>query len=227
MVTTLTKRMAEELSEYYTELGVAVCYLHSEINTLDRVKILRDLRLGKFDVLIGVNLLREGLDLPEVSLVAILDADKEGFLRSGTSLIQTSGRAARNVHGKVIMYADVVTHSMSRAIEETRRRRKIQQEYNQQNGITPQTILKPVDDTFLQMTQLDYSQISVVAEEIEEYSSAEEIRAEMTKLETQMRATAERFEFEKAAEYRDKIKRLKEIDLQLGFLSQRSDKQKK
>ena len=227
LVTTLTKRMAEELSEYYTELGVAVCYLHSEINTLDRVKILRDLRLGKFDVLIGVNLLREGLDLPEVSLVAILDADKEGFLRSGTSLIQTSGRAARNVHGKVIMYADVVTHSMSKAIEETRRRREIQQEYNQQNGITPQTIIKPVDDSFLQMTQLDYSQVSLVAEEIEEYSSAEEIRAEMTQLETQMRAAAERFEFEKAAEYRDKIKRLKEIDLQLGFLSQPSDKQKK
>ena len=227
LVTTLTKRMAEELSEYYTELGVAVCYLHSEINTLDRVKILRDLRLGKFDVLIGVNLLREGLDLPEVSLVAILDADKEGFLRSCTSLIQTSGRAARNVHGKVIMYADVVTHSMSKAIEETRRRREIQQEYNQRNGITPQTILKPVDDTFLQMTQLDYSQISVVAEEIEEYSSAEEIRAKMTQLETQMKAAAERFEFEKAAEYRDKIKRLKEIDLQLGFLGQRSDKQKK
>ena len=219
LVTTLTKRMAEELSEYYTELGVAVCYLHSEINTLDRVTILRDLRLGKFDVLIGVNLLREGLDLPEVSLVAILDADKEGFLRSGTSLIQTSGRAARNVHGKVIMYADVVTHSMSTAIEETQRRREIQQEYNQQNGITPQTILKPVDDTFLQMTQLDYSQVSAVAEELEEYSSAEEIRAEMSKLETQMRASAERFEFEKAGEYRDKIKRLKEIDLQLGFFS--------
>ena len=227
LVTTLTKRMAEELSEYYTELGVAVCYLHSEINTLDRVKILRDLRLGKFDVLIGVNLLREGLDLPEVSLVAILDADKEGFLRSGTSLIQTSGRAARNVHGKVIMYADVVTQSMSKAIEETGRRREIQQEYNQENGITPQTILKPVDDSFLQMTRLDYSQVSVVAEEIEEYSSAEEIRAEMTQLETQMRAAAERFEFEKAAEYRDKIKRLKEFDLQLGFLSQPSDKQKK
>jgi excinuclease ABC subunit B len=225
LVTTLTKRMAEELSEYYTELAVAVCYLHSEINTLDRVTILRDLRLGKFDVLIGVNLLREGLDLPEVSLVAILDADKEGFLRSGTSLIQTSGRAARNVRGKVIMYADVVTHSMSRAIEETRRRRDIQQEYNQQNGITPQTILKPVDDTFLQMTQLDYSQVSVVAEELEEYSSAEEIRAEMTKLETQMRASAERFEFEKAAEYRDKIKRLKEIDLQLGFFSHPENKE--
>jgi len=227
LVTTLTKRMAEELSEYYTELGVAVCYLHSEINTLDRVKILRDLRLGKFDVLIGVNLLREGLDLPEVSLVAILDADKEGFLRSSTSLIQTSGRAARNLHGKVIMYADVVTQSMSKAIEETRRRREIQQEYNQRNGITPQTILKPVDDSFLQMTRLDYSQVSLVAEEIEEYSSAEEIRAEMTQLETQMRVAAERFEFEKAAEYRDKIKRLKEIDLQLGFLSQPSDKQKK
>ncbi len=144
-------------------------------------------------------------------------------MRSSTSLIQTSGRAARNVHGKVIMYADVVTHSMSTAIEETRRRREIQQEYNQQNGITPQTILKPVDDTFLQMTQLDYSQVSNVAEEIEEYSSAEEIRAEMTKLETKMKAAAERFEFEKAAEYRDKIKRLKEIDLQLGFFSQRSD----
>ena len=220
LVTTLTKRMAEELSEYYTELGVAVCYLHSEINTLDRVKILRDLRLGKFDVLIGVNLLREGLDLPEVSLVAILDADKEGFLRSGTSLIQTAGRAARNINGKVIMYADIITRSMSRAIEETRRRREIQQEYNQQNGITPQSILKPVDDTFLQMTQLDYSQVPVVAEEIEEYSSAEEIRAEMTKLETRMRAAAERFEFEKAAECRDKIKRLKEIDLQLGFFGQ-------
>ncbi len=225
LVTTLTKRMAEELSEYYTELAVAVCYLHSEINTLDRVTILRDLRLGKFDVLIGVNLLREGLDLPEVSLVAILDADKEGFLRSGTSLIQTSGRAARNVRGKVIMYADVVTRSMSKAIEETQRRREIQQEYNQQNGITPQTILKPVDDTFLQMTQLDYSQVSVVAEELEEYSSAEEIRAEMTKLESQMRASAERFEFEKAAEYRDKIKRLKEIDLQLGFFSHPENKE--
>ena len=219
LVTTLTKRMAEELSEYYTELGVSVCYLHSEINTLDRVKILRNLRLGKFDVLIGVNLLREGLDLPEVSLVAILDADKEGFLRSGTSLIQTSGRAARNVNGKVIMYADVVTRSMSTAMEETGRRREIQREYNQQNGITPQTILKPVDANFLEMTQLDYYQVPAVAEEIEEYSSAEDIKEGMTKLETQMRAAAEHFEFEKAAEYRDKIKRLKEIDLQLGFFS--------
>ncbi|MCH8321182.1 MAG: excinuclease ABC subunit UvrB [Acidobacteria bacterium] len=223
LVTTLTKRMAEELSEYYTELGVAVCYLHSEINTLDRVKILRDLRLGKFDVLIGVNLLREGLDLPEVSLVAILDADKEGFLRSGTSLIQTSGRAARNVHGKVIMYADVVTHSMSTAIEETRRRREIQQEYNQQNGITPQTILKPVDDTLLQMTQLDYYEAPLVAEELEKYSSAEEIREEMAKLETQMKTAAQHFDFEKAAEYRDRIKRLKELDLQLGFSSDKPE----
>jgi len=223
LVTTLTKRMAEELSEYYTELGVSVCYLHSEINTLDRVKILRNLRLGKFDVLIGVNLLREGLDLPEVSLVAILDADKEGFLRSSTSLIQTSGRAARNINGTVIMYADVVTRSMSTAIEETRRRREIQREYNEQNGITPQTILKPVDTNFLEMTQLDYSKVPAVAEEIEEYSSAEEIKEEMTKLETQMRAAAEDFEFEKAAEYRDKIKRLKEIDLQLGFFSHPSE----
>ena len=224
LVTTLTKRMAEELSEYYTELGVAVCYLHSEISTLDRVQILRDLRLGKFDVLIGVNLLREGLDLPEVSLVAILDADKEGFLRSGTSLIQTSGRAARNVNGKVIMYADVITRSMAIAIEETERRRKIQKEYNQQNGITPETIRKPIDATLLQMTQLDYYETPLVAEELEEYSSAEEIREEMAKLETQMKTAAQHFDFEKAAEYRDRIKRLKELDLQLGFSSDKPGK---
>ncbi|MFQ5928181.1 MAG: excinuclease ABC subunit UvrB [Acidobacteriota bacterium] len=217
LVTTLTKRMSEELSEYYTELGVAVCYLHSEIDTLDRIKILKDLRLGKFDVLIGVNLLREGLDLPEVSLVAILDADKEGYLRSSTSLIQTSGRAARNVNGRIIMYADVITRSMATAIDETRRRRKVQEEYNEQNNITPQTILKPVDTTLLQMTQLDYYEVPIVAEEVEQYSSPEEIQQEMQELESEMKKAAQRFEFEKAAKYRDKIKRLKEIDLQVGF----------
>ncbi len=217
LVTTLTKRMSEELCEYYTELGVAVCYLHSEINTLDRVKILHQLRLGRFDVLIGVNLLREGLDLPEVSLVAILDADKEGFLRSSTSLIQTSGRAARNINGKVIMYADVVTRSMSTALEETERRRIIQQQYNEQNGITPTTILKPINRNFLEMTRLDYYEAAAIAEDIEHYSSAEEIRQEFEKLEAQMKEAAQKFEFEKAAEFRDKIKHLKEIDLQLGF----------
>lgn len=219
LVTTLTKRMAEELTEHYTELGVAVCYLHSEIDTLDRVKILRDLRLGKFDVLVGVNLLREGLDLPEVSLVAILDADKEGFLRSETSLIQTAGRAARNLNGKVIMYADTITRSMARAIEETGRRREIQQEYNQKHGITPQSILKPVDTTLLQMAQLDYYDVPLVAEEIEQYSSPEEIAKQIEKLEKEMKKAAQRFEFEKAAEYRDRIKQLKELDLFVGLSS--------
>jgi excinuclease ABC subunit B len=217
LVTTLTKRMAEELSEYYTELGVAVCYLHSEIDTLDRVKILRDLRLGKFDVLVGVNLLREGLDLPEVSLVAILDADKEGFLRSTTSLIQTAGRAARNVNSKVIMYADTVTRSMAKAIEETGRRRELQKEYNRKNSITPQTILKPINASLLEMTQLDYYEVPMVAEEIEQYSSAEEIGKEIERLTTEMKGAAKRLEFEKAATFRDQLKRLKEIDLQIGF----------
>ena len=217
LVTTLTKRMSEELTEYYTELGVAVCYLHSEIDTLERVKILRNLRLGRFDVLIGVNLLREGLDLPEVSLVAILDADKEGFLRSSTSLIQTSGRAARNINGRIIMYADRITKSMRVAIEETQRRREIQQEYNRRNNITPQTIIKPVDATLLEMTQLDYYDVPGVAEKVEQYSSAAEIKAEIEKLEKQMKEFAQRFEFEKAAVFRDQIKQLKELDLHLGI----------
>ena len=217
LVTTLTKRMSEELTEYYTELGVAVCYLHSEIDTLERVKILRNLRLGRFDVLIGVNLLREGLDLPEVSLVAILDADKEGYLRSSTSLIQTSGRAARNINGRIIMYADRITKSMRVAIEETQRRREIQQEYNRRNKITPQTILKPVDATLLEMTQLDYYDVPGVAEKVEQYSSAAEIKAEIEKLKKQMKEFAQRFEFEKAAVFRDQIKQLKELDLHLGI----------
>ncbi len=218
LITTLTKRMAEELTEYYTELGVTVRYLHSEIETLDRVKILHDLRLGRFDVLVGINLLREGLDLPEVSLVTILDADKEGYLRSATALIQTAGRAARNVNGTVIMYADVVTRSMARAIDETERRRQIQQQYNNKHGITPQSILKPVDTTLLEMTQLDYYKVPLVAEEIERYASSKEIENAILELEEKMKKAAQRFEFEKAAEYRDNIKHLKEIDLQVGGL---------
>jgi len=220
LVTTLTKRMAEELSEYYTELEVAVCYLHSEIDTLDRVRILRDLRLGKFDVLVGVNLLREGLDLPEVSLVAILDADKEGFLRSTTSLIQTSGRAARNVNGKVIMYADTITKSMTNSIQETKRRRKLQKKYNKKHSITPQTIIKPVNTSLLAMTQMDYYEVPMAVEQIDQYSSAEELNNEVQRLTTEMKDAAKRLEFEKAAGYRDNLNRLKEIDLQIGFSGQ-------
>ena len=213
LVTTLTKRMSEELTEYYTEVGVSVRYLHSEIETLDRIKILKDLRLGKFDVLVGINLLREGLDLPEVSLVAILDADKEGFLRSATSLIQTSGRAARNANGKVIMYADVITRSMAQAIDETQRRRVVQLQYNQENGITPQSIMKPINAQLLEIARRDYYEIPIVAEDLEEYGSQEQIDREIEKLESKMRKAAQRFEFEKAAEFRDRIKQLKDIQL--------------
>ncbi|RPI26326.1 MAG: excinuclease ABC subunit UvrB [Acidobacteria bacterium] len=215
LVTTLTKRMAEELTEYYTEVGVSVRYLHSEVETLDRVKILKDLRLGKFDVLIGINLLREGLDLPEVSLVAILDADKEGYLRSATSLIQTSGRAARNLNGKVIMYADVITKSMAKAIEETQRRREIQKRYNVDNGITPESIIKPIDAHLLEMTRLDYYEVPIVAEEVEKYASIDQLEKEIQGLEAKMRKAAQRFEFEKAAEYRDRIKQLKEMEMKM------------
>ncbi len=215
LVTTLTKRMAEELTEYYTEVGVSVRYLHSEVDTLDRVKILLDLRKGKFDVLVGVNLLREGLDLPEVSLVAILDADKEGYLRSSTSLIQTSGRAARNVNGKVIMYADRVTDSMRKAMDETQRRRGIQESYNEQMGITPQTIVKPIDADLLEMAQIDYYEIPETAEPIEDFASAEEVEKRIEQLQARMKEAAEAFEFEKAADLRDQIKRLREIDF--GF----------
>ncbi|HLV01011.1 MAG TPA: excinuclease ABC subunit UvrB, partial [Acidobacteriota bacterium] len=220
LVSTLTKRMAEELAEYYTEVGVAVRYLHSEIETLDRVKILRELRLGRFDVLVGVNLLREGLDLPEVSLVAILDADKEGYLRSDTALIQMAGRAARNLNGKVILYADVITGSMQRAIDETNRRREIQERYNREHNITPQTILKPVDATLLEMAALDYYDIPVVAEDLERYSSEAELQQEINSLEEKMKEAAEAFEFEKAAEYRDRIKHLRTLELQFGGSSE-------
>ncbi len=216
LVATLTKRMAEELTEYYTEVGVSVRYLHSEIDTLERVRILRDLRLGRFDVLVGVNLLREGLDLPEVSLVAILDADKEGYLRSDTALIQTAGRAARNVNGKVIFYADKITGSMKRAIDETERRREIQGRFNEEHGITPTTIIKPVDSALLQMAQLDYYEISEVAEEVTRYESMADLEQEIENLRQKMKEAAEKFEFEKAAAYRDQVRKLQELELDFG-----------
>ena len=214
LVTTLTKRMAEDLTEYFTEVGVRVRYLHSDIETLERIKILRDLRRGEFDVLVGINLLREGLDLPEVSLVAILDADKEGFLRSEQSLIQTIGRAARNASGKAILYADRVTESMKRAIGETERRRAIQEQFNRENGITPQTIVKPIETTLITASEADYFKVPSEVEEIEDYSPAN-IEATITRLEVEMRAAAKRFEFERAAELRDRIKVLRERELQV------------
>ncbi|MEM3588223.1 MAG: helicase-related protein, partial [Candidatus Jordarchaeaceae archaeon] len=201
LVTTLTKRMAEDLTEYYENLGVKVRYLHSEIETLDRVDIVRDLRLGKFDVLIGINLLREGLDLPEVSLVAILDADKEGFLRSEQALIQTIGRAARNINGAVIMYADTVTEAMRRAIDETNRRRSKQMKYNEEHGITPQTIVKAIRD----MTGRRHEEIEV------EKVSKEELPLVIKDLEREMRAAAAALEFERAAAIRDKLFQLKSV----------------
>jgi excinuclease ABC subunit B len=214
LVTTLTKRMAEDLTEYFTEVGVRVRYLHSDIETLERIKILRDLRRGEFDVLVGINLLREGLDLPEVSLVAILDADKEGFLRSEQSLIQTIGRAARNSRGKAILYADRITVSMKRAMEETQRRRAIQEQFNRENGITPQTIVKPIEATLITASEADYFKVPSEVEEIEDYSPAN-IEATITRLQVEMRAAAKRFEFEKAAELRDRIKVLRERELQV------------
>jgi excinuclease ABC subunit B len=214
LVTTLTKRMAEDLTEYFTEVGVRVRYLHSDIETLERIKILRDLRRGEFDVLVGINLLREGLDLPEVSLVAILDADKEGFLRSEQSLIQTIGRAARNASGKAILYADRITESMKRAIGETERRRGIQEAFNRENGITPQTIVKPIEATLITASEADYFKVPSEIEEIEDYSPAN-IEATIAKLELEMRGAAKRFEFERAAELRDRIKVLRERELQV------------
>ena len=209
LVTTLTKRFAEDLTEYYEDLGVRVRYLHSDIHTLERVKILRELRLGEFDVLIGINLLREGLDIPEVSLVAILDADKEGFLRSEVSLIQTSGRAARNVAGEVIMYGDNVTGSMKRAIDETNRRRKIQTEYNEKNGITPESIKRNIHEVMGSIYEADYYTVPAVAEKGVEYLPKDEVKKIIEALEKEMKEAAKNFEFEKAAKLRDQIKELK------------------
>ena len=209
LVTTLTKRMAEDLAEYYSEVGVRCAYMHSEVSTLDRVKIIRDLRRGEYDVLIGVNLLREGLDLPEVSLVAVLDADKEGFLRSSGSLIQTIGRAARNVEGRAILYGDVITDSMRRAIEETNRRRAIQQAYNEENSITPESIIKPIDMSLVAIAEADYVTIPAEPESPVEELTEEQRDRLMAELEQQMREYAKAFEFEKAAQVRDKLKALK------------------
>ena len=212
LVTTLTKRMAEDLSEYYAEAGVKCNYLHSEVSTLDRIKILRDLRRGEHDVLIGINLLREGLDLPEVSLVAILDADKEGFLRSSGSLIQTMGRAARHLEGKAILYADVMTDSMKRAIDETTRRREVQVRYNEENGVTPQSIVKPIDMTLVAIAEGDYVTVPVeVASDVDLTPADREKLIE--DLERAMRDAARKFEFEKAAHIRDRIKQLRINDV--------------
>src|SRR5580693_897554 len=210
LVTTLTKRMSEDLAEYYAEVGVKCRYMHSEIETLERVKILRDLRKGEFDVLIGINLLREGLDLPEVSLVAIRDADKEGFLRSSGSRIQTIGRCARHLRGRAILYADRMTDSMKRAMDETLRRRAIQSAYNEENGITPESIVRPLDMTLAGIVAADYADLTAgESEGIPEFASQQEVNTYVGKLESDMREAAKRFEFEKAAKLRDTIKELR------------------
>jgi excinuclease ABC subunit B len=216
LVTTLTKRMAEDLAGYYTEVGVKCRYMHSEIETLERVRLLRDLRKGEYDVLIGINLLREGLDLPEVSLVAILDADKEGFLRSQGSLIQTIGRAARNINGCAILYADKMTDSMRRALDETERRRVIQQAYNEENGITPESILRPIDMSLAQILKAEYADMTEQDETTPEFHNQQDLDAFVAKLETEMRESAKKFEFEKAAKLRDRVKELKTKEFLFG-----------
>ena len=213
LVTTLTKRMAEDLAEYFGEVGVRCRYLHSEIETLERVRILRDLRRGEFDVLIGINLLREGLDLPEVSLVAILDADKEGYLRSATSLIQSMGRCARHLEGRAILYADRMTDSMRQAIGETNRRRAKQQAYNRENNITPQSIVKSVDMQLARIVEADYVTVPADDTVIGDITNEEQLQKAIVQLETQMREAAKNFEFERAAALRDRIRALKQRDL--------------
>ena len=214
LVTTLTKKMAEDLTDHYINLDVRARYLHSDIDTLERVQILRDLRLGNFDVLVGVNLLREGLDLPEVSLVAILDADKEGFLRSERSLIQTSGRAARNINGKVILYADTITGSMQRALQETDRRRKIQEDYNKKMHITPETVKSNIKDILASIYEADYWTVPVAAEEKADYGYDEET---VKRLDAEMKEAAKNLEFERAAKIRDKIKEIKNRMIEVGI----------
>jgi excinuclease ABC subunit B len=218
LVTTLTKRMAEDLTTYYQELGVKVRYLHSDIDTLERVEILRDLRRGAFDVLVGINLLREGLDLPEVSLVAILDADKEGFLRSAGSLIQTSGRAARNVNGRVIMYADTMTASMRGAIDETGRRRALQAAYNAEHNITPESVVRSIDDVLSSVYERDYM-TPAVRETRQVFRTQAELDAEIARLEHEMKAAAANLDFERAASLRDSLKALRTRDLGLSSLN--------
>jgi len=218
LVTTLTKRMAEDLTAYYQELGVKVRYLHSDIDTLERIEILRDLRRGAFDVLVGINLLREGLDLPEVSLVAILDADKEGFLRSGGSLIQTSGRAARNVNGRVIMYADTMTASMKTAIAETDRRRTLQAAYNEEHGITPESVVRAIDDVMASVYDMDYSTPALAEATETTFRTQAEIDAEIARLEREMKSAAANLDFERAATIRDTLKSLRTRELGLTSL---------
>jgi excinuclease ABC subunit B len=215
LVTTLTKKMAEDLTDYYRELGVRVRYLHSDIETIERVDIIRDLRKGTFDVLVGINLLREGLDLPEVSLVAILDADKEGYLRSERSLIQTIGRAARNANGTVILYAEGMTQSMRAAIDETNRRRAVQQAYNREHGITPQTIQKAISASLVEIAEADYVDLTQVAEAPEQYVTLADIPKRVAALRKEMRAAAADLEFERAADLRDEIQRLQARELEL------------
>ena len=214
LVTTLTKRMAEDLTDYYQDLNVKVRYLHSDIETIERVEIIRQLRMGVFDVLVGINLLREGLDLPEVSLVAILDADKEGFLRSDRSLIQTIGRAARNVHGTVILYADSITDSMRLAMDETNRRRSLQATFNKEHGITPQTVIKSIGSPLVKIYEADYVDVPLVAEKGTTYKSAELPRL-IQRLKKEMKKAAESLEFEKAAELRDRIRAMQEQEIGL------------
>jgi excinuclease ABC subunit B len=208
LVTTLTKRMAEDLTEYYSEVGVRCRYMHSEVETLERIKLLRDLRKGEYDVLIGINLLREGLDLPEVSLVAVLDADKEGFLRSAGSLIQTIGRCARNINGRAVLYGDRMTDSMKRAIDETDRRRAIQHAYNEENGITPQSVVRPLSMSLAGIVEADYVDLTQ-SDGMPEFATQEELNVYISKLESDMREAAKRFEFEKAAKLRDTVRELR------------------
>jgi excinuclease ABC subunit B len=215
LVTTLTKRMAEELTDYLTEQGVKVRYLHSDIDTLERIEIIRDLRLGVFDVLVGINLLREGLDIPECALVAILDADKEGFLRSRTSLIQTIGRAARNIDGKVVLYADVMTRSLRASIEETERRRNKQRSWNEANGITPMSIRKQIGKVLESVFEQDYVTVAPIKDSDTTEFVGKNLKASIADLEKRMRAAAANLEFEQAARFRDEIKRLEAMELGL------------
>ena len=213
LVTTLTKRMAEDLTQFYHELGIRVRYLHSDIDTLERIEILRDLRRGQFDVLVGINLLREGLDLPEVSLVAILDADKEGFLRSTGALIQTAGRAARNVSGQVIMYADTMTDSMRRALDEMERRRERQTAYNKAHGITPESIVKEIDGVMSSVYERDYTRAPVTEESIMSFKTQAELEKHLALLRSKMREAAENLDFEQASILRDRIRGLRKHEV--------------
>ncbi len=214
LVCTLTKRLAEELTDYYKELGIKACYMHSDLKTLERARIIRDLRKGVYDVLIGINLLREGLDLPEVSLIAILDADKEGFLRSERSLIQMMGRTARNVNGTAILYAQTITPAIKKAVEETERRRRIQEEYNKKHGITPKTVVKSLDDPLMKMVEADFVDLEKVVEIEEIFESLEALKAEIERVEKEMKTAAQNYEFEKAAILRDRLFSLKQLALQ-------------